>query len=161
MSGTRNEREAKERTEEVHGRGNKKATDLYFKNGCNLKKTVRELGHGSSTGLLTWLRKRYPNQVSNPIPRGFRPDVPEEVKQQAILDMLSDQYTSAQVSEKYHVSCATFYEWKEKYIGEGKTVLKAKQLKTTEDYESEIEQLKQQKEQALGVRHKKETINRI
>ena len=127
----------------------KKATDLYFKNGCNLKKTVRELGYGSATGLLTWLRKRYPDQVSKPIPRGFRPDVPEEVKQRAILDMLSDQYTSAQVSEKYHVSCATLYEWKVKYIGEGKTVLKAKRSKTTEDYEREIEQLRQQKEQAL------------
>ena len=74
----------------------KRATDLYFKNGCNLKKTVRELGYGSATGLLTWLRKRYPNQVSKPTQRGFRPDVPEEVKWQAVLDMLSNQYTSAE-----------------------------------------------------------------
>lgn len=126
----------------------RKATDLYFKNGCNLKKTVRELGYGSETGLLTWLRKRYPNQVSKPTQRGSRPDVPEEIKQQAMLDMLSDQYTSAEVSKKYHVSRATLYEWKIKYIGEGNTVLKAKPLKTTEDYEREIEQLRQQKEQA-------------
>lgn len=28
------------------------AIDLYFKNGCNLKKTVRELGYGSQTGVL-------------------------------------------------------------------------------------------------------------
>ena len=25
------------------------AIDLYFKNGCNMKKTVRELGYGSAT----------------------------------------------------------------------------------------------------------------
>ena len=31
------------------------AIDLYFKNGCNMKKTVRELGYGSATGILRWL----------------------------------------------------------------------------------------------------------
>ena len=33
------------------------AIDLYFKNGCNMKKTVRELGYGSATGILRWLRE--------------------------------------------------------------------------------------------------------
>ena len=31
------------------------AIDLYFKNGCNMKNTVRELGCGSATGILRWL----------------------------------------------------------------------------------------------------------
>ena len=31
------------------------AIDLYFKNGCNMKKTVRELGYGSATEILRLL----------------------------------------------------------------------------------------------------------
>ena len=58
----------------------KKATDLYFKNGCNIKKTVRELGYGSQTALLQWLRQAYPDKVSKLTTRGYRPDVPEEIK---------------------------------------------------------------------------------
>ena len=37
------------------------AIDLYFKNGCNMKKTVRELGYGSATGILRWLRETVPD----------------------------------------------------------------------------------------------------
>mgnify|MGYP000139436817 FL=1 len=35
------------------------AIDLYFKNGCNMKKTVRELGYGSATGIL----ERFPRDI--------------------------------------------------------------------------------------------------
>nr|WP_317352224.1 transposase [uncultured Agathobacter sp.] len=48
------------------------AIDLYFKNGCNLKKTVRELGYGSQTGVLRWLRDTVPDKVSKPVPREWR-----------------------------------------------------------------------------------------
>ena len=41
------------------------AIDLYFKNGCNMKKTVRELGYGSATGILRWLRETVPDKVSS------------------------------------------------------------------------------------------------
>lgn len=43
------------------------AIDLYFKNGCNMKKTVRELGYGSATGILRWLRETVPDKVSKPV----------------------------------------------------------------------------------------------
>ena len=53
------------------------AIDLYFKNGCNMKKTVRELGYGSATGILRWLRETVPDKVSKPVQRkialGARP----------------------------------------------------------------------------------------
>ena len=41
------------------------AIDLYFKNGCNMKKTVRELGYGSATGIFRWLRETVPDKVSS------------------------------------------------------------------------------------------------
>ena len=41
------------------------AIDLYFKNGCNMKKTVRELGYGSATGIFRWLRETVPGKVSS------------------------------------------------------------------------------------------------
>ena len=40
------------------------AIDLYFKNGCNMKKTVRELGYGSATGILRWLRETVPDKTT-------------------------------------------------------------------------------------------------
>ena len=36
------------------------AIDLYFKKGCNMKKTVRELGYGSAKGINSWLREKDP-----------------------------------------------------------------------------------------------------
>ena len=35
------------------------AIDLYFKNGCNMKNTVRELGYGSATGILRVCHRHY------------------------------------------------------------------------------------------------------
>ena len=58
------------------------AIDLYFKNGCNMKKTVRELGYGSATGILRWLRETVPDKVSKPVQRNWKVDYPEEIKQE-------------------------------------------------------------------------------
>ena len=60
------------------------AIDLYFKNGCNMKKTVRELGYGSATGILRWLRETVPDKVSKPVQRKWKVDYPEEIKQAAV-----------------------------------------------------------------------------
>ena len=69
------------------------AIDLYFKNGCNLKKTVRELGYGSQTGVLRWLRDTVPDKVSKPVPREWRVDYSEETKQSAVLELCSNELT--------------------------------------------------------------------
>ena len=63
------------------------AIDLYFKNGCNMKKTVRELGYGSATGILRWLRETVPDKVSKPVQRNWNVDYPEEIKQAAVIDL--------------------------------------------------------------------------
>ena len=63
------------------------AIDLYFKNGCNMKKTVRELGYGSATGILRWLRETVPDKVSKPVQRNWKVDYPEEIKQAAVIDL--------------------------------------------------------------------------
>ena len=60
------------------------AIDLYFKNGCNMKKTVRELGYGSATGILRWLRETVPDKVSKSVQRNWKVDYPEEIKQAEI-----------------------------------------------------------------------------
>lgn len=69
------------------------AIDLYFKNGCNLKKTVRELGYGSQTGVLRWLRDTVPDKVSKLVPREWRVDYSEETKQSAVLELGSNELT--------------------------------------------------------------------
>ena len=63
------------------------AIDLYFKNGCNMKKTVRELGYGNATGILRWLRETVPDKVSKPVQRNWKVDYPEEIKQAAVIDL--------------------------------------------------------------------------
>ena len=95
------------------------AIDLYFKNGCNMKKTVRELGYGSATGILRWLRETVPDKVSKPVQRNWKVDYPEEIKQAAVIDLCENNTSPADIAEKYGISRATLYEWKVQYIGKG------------------------------------------
>lgn len=59
-----------------------KAVDYYLENGCNVRRTVRELGYGSHTGLLRWLRERVPEKVSKyedyPTKRRFSNEIREK-----------------------------------------------------------------------------------
>lgn len=66
-----------------------RAIDYYFDNGCNVKKTVRELGYGSETGMLRWLRKRVPDKVSKYGERAYRPAHPRDIRERAVLDLVS------------------------------------------------------------------------
>lgn len=126
-----------------------KAVDYYLENGCNVKRTVRELGYGSHTGLLRWLRKRVPDKVSKygeiRTPRRFS----EKTRENAVLDLISGEYTPQEVCEKYDIGNPLLYEWKINYIGRGKTQLAIKKddHNKIEDYKAEIQELKAQKEQ--------------
>ena len=124
-----------------------RAIDYYFEYGCNVKKTVRELGYGSETGLLTWLRKRVPDKVSRYGERPYRPTHPKEIKEKAVLDLISGEYTGKEICEKYNINDASLYEWKLQYIGKGNTDLKAKETTNTDDLRKEIEELRKQKEE--------------
>ena len=87
------------------------AIDLYFKNGCNMKKTVRELGYGSATGILRWLRETVPDKVSKPVQRKWKVDYPEEIKQAAVIDLCESNSSTADIAEKYgiHRNCKPIY----------------------------------------------------
>lgn len=122
------------------------AIDLYFKNGCNLKKTVRELGYGSQTGVLRWLRDTVPDKVSKPVPREWRGDYSEETKQSAVLELCSNELTPNELCQKYGISRTTLYEWKIQYIGKGKSTLNEDKKTKKSDYIKQIEELQSQKE---------------
>lgn len=122
------------------------AIDLYFKNGCNLKKTVRELGYGSQTGVLRWLRDTVPDKVSKPVPREWRGDYSEETKQSAVLELCSNELTPNELCQKYGISRTTLYEWKIQYIGKGKSALNEDKKTKKSDYIKQIEELQSQKE---------------
>ena len=121
------------------------AIDLYFKNGCNMKKTVRELGYGSATGILRWLRETVPDKVSKPVQRKWKVDYPEEIKQAAVIDLCESNSSTADIAEKYGISRATLYEWKVQYIGKGNCILKQQKLNSKEYYINEINRLKEEK----------------
>ena len=108
------------------------AIDLYFKNGCNMKKTVRELGYGSATRILRWLRETVPDKVSKPVQRNWKVDYPEEIKQAAVIDLCESNSSTADIAEKYGISRATLYEWKVQYIGKGNCILKQQKLNSKE-----------------------------
>ena len=121
------------------------AIDLYFKNGCNMKKTVRELGYGSATGILRWLRETVPDKVSKSVQRNWKVDYPEEIKQAAVIDLCESNSSTADIAEKYGISRATLYEWKVQYIGKGNCILKQQKLNSKEYYINEINRLKEEK----------------
>lgn len=122
----------------------KKAIDLYFKNDCNMRRTIGELGYGSATGLLKWLREAVPDRVSKPVPRTWKRDYPEETKQQAVLDLISNESFSRDIAAKYGISRATLYEWKVQYLGKADCILKHRKEKTIEDYKQELQDLREE-----------------
>ena len=123
-----------------------KAIDLYLKNSCNVKKTVRELGYGSETGLLRWCRERVPEKASKVVPRKWEMSHSEDEKRRAVIELCSDSYSCRELCEKYGISKATLYEWKIQYIGKGKTVLKEDKESLDVNEASEIRCLKEELE---------------
>ena len=110
-----------------------------------MKKTVRELGYGSATGILRWLRETVPDKVSKPVQRNWKVDYPEEIKQAAVIDLCESNSSTADIAEKYGISRATLYEWKVHYIGKGNCILKQQKLNSKEYYINEINRLKEEK----------------
>ena len=110
-----------------------------------MKKTVRELGYGSATGILRWLRETVPDKVSKPVQRNWKVDYPEEIKQAAVIDLCESNSSTADIAEKYGISRATLYEWKVQYIGKGNCILKQQKLNSKEYYINEINRLKEEK----------------
>ena len=110
-----------------------------------MKKTVRELGYGSATGILRWLRETVPDKVSKPVQRKWKVDYPEEIKQAAVIDLCESNSSTADIAEKYGISRATLYEWKVQYIGKGNCILKQQKLNSKEYYINEINRLKEEK----------------
>ena len=103
------------------------AIDLYFKNGCNMKKTVRELGYGSATGILRWLRETVPDKVSKPVQRKWKVDYPEEIKQAAVIDLCESNSSTADIAENMesvvlHYTVESTIHWERKlYFEAAKT----------------------------------------
>ena len=120
------------------------AIDLYFKNGCNMKKTVRELGYGSATGILRWLRETVPDKVSKPVQRKWKVDYPEEIKQAAVIDLCESNSSTADIAEKYGISRANIRE-ESTIHWERKLYLKQQKLNSKEYYINEINQIKRRK----------------
>ena len=69
-----------------------------------MKKTVRELGYGSATWILRWLRETVPDKVSKPVQRNWKVDYPEEIKQAAVIDLCESNSSTADIAEKYGIS---------------------------------------------------------
>jgi len=111
-----------------------------------MKKTVRELDYGSATGILKWVRERYPDKASKPVPREWAVDYSVEFKQKVITELLEKKETSDQIANRYGISRATLYEWKIQYMGKGSTELKQEKKSDTDNYIKEIEDLRKQKE---------------
>ena len=128
-----------------------KAVDYYLENGCNVRRTVRKLGYGSHTGLLRWLRERVPEKVSKygdcPTKRRFL----NEIREKAVLDLISGEYSIQEICAKYDIGDQLLYHWKIKYIGRGDIQLPPKKNgHKIEDYKAEIADLKAQKEQLFN-----------
>lgn len=118
------------------------AVQRYIANDCNAKKTLREIGYGSPSGLRAWVRKQAPDKLHPCTRTKNKLPYTEEQKQQAILDLCSGNYTSQEVADKYDISRCTLYAWKLSYLGKGPTTLKEK---TVVDYTKELDELNAEK----------------
>ena len=59
------------------------------------EENCEELGYGSATGILRWLRETVPDKVSKPVQRNWKVDYPEEIKQAAVIDLCESNSSTA------------------------------------------------------------------
>ena len=120
------------------------AVTYYLENGCNFKKTIRELGYPSTTGLRKWLLEEQPEAYH---PCQKKPDnihLSQAQKEQAAIELYSNSGNSKEIAEKYGTTVYSVYYWRKflpKEIPKSMTKRRP-DPKTQEEAEAMIAELK-------------------
>ena len=127
------------------------AVDHYLQHARSLRRTIAALGYPNRETLKQWLDEALPDRRGLHSKRRLQPKVeftPEQ-KQAAVLDLGTRDGSAREVAEKYGVTRAALYKWKNDLLGKERPVGKRRKPNLSEDRDallSRIESLKEQVE---------------
>lgn len=124
----------------------KKAVTYYLEHGKSVSRTCKKLGYPSRTTLVQWLEEDVPDQIKHRRQIGSSMvDLPQEIKEQAVIDLCSREGRAKEVAAKYDVTRESLYYWKRKLLREEPDHMPSKDpsegKRSKEELLSEIERL--------------------
>lgn len=107
------------------------AVKHYLEHGRNLRQSMRTLGYPNKGTFRKWLDEAVPDREGLHSKRRLEPKVELSVeqKQAAVVDLGSRDGPARKVAEKYGVSRAVLYKWKNDLLGEERPMTKQKRGK--------------------------------
>lgn len=99
------------------------ALKFYQEHGRSITLTVNVLGYPGRTTFKRWLNEAFPDRKKYCISGGAMIEFPQEIKEQAVIDLCARAGSAKDVAEAHGVSRITLYEWKKQLLGGGKSTV--------------------------------------
>jgi len=127
------------------------AVDYYVQHARNLRRSISVLGYPNRDTLRQWLDEALPDRRGLHSKRRVQPNAEFtlEQKQAAVLDLGTRDGSAREVADKYGVTRAALYKWKNELLGKGRPVGERRKHELSEDkeaLEAKVESLKEQVE---------------
>lgn len=91
------------------------AVDHFFEHGQCLARTLRALGYPSQELLASWIEELEPGKRSR---RASPPKIPDEVKEKAVVDLVTRTGAAKDIADELGIERATLYNWKRRLLDE-------------------------------------------
>ena len=145
------------------------AVAYYLEHGKSISRTCRHLGYPSRTLLRQWLEEDAPEQIKSRNVSGSMIEYPQDIKNQAVIDLCSRTEPAREVARKYGVSRVTLYQWKNRLLPEESCTMKKEHdeeslERTKEELSSEVDRLRaelaQLKKETYRLRMEKDILEK-
>lgn len=107
------------------------ALQYYCSHGRSIVDTIKHMGYPGRTTFKKWLNEAYLDRNKYCISGGTMVKYPQEIKEQAVIDLCSRAGSAKDIAEQHGVSRVTLYEWKKQLLGKECSCAMPKQIKRT------------------------------
>ena len=97
----------------------RKALRYYQEHGRSIVVTIKSLGYPSESTFKRWLNEAFPDRKKYCVSGGAMIEFPQEIKEQAVIDLCARAGSAKEVAAAHGVSRITLYEWKKQLLGKG------------------------------------------
>lgn len=119
------------------------AVTYYLEHGRCISRTCRKLGYPSREVLGQWIDELAPDQRKHCRTSSSDVEYPQELKEQAVIDLCARDGSAQEVADRYGVSRYSLYNWKKRLLGDGSVAkVKRKPKKAASHIPDEVSELK-------------------
>lgn len=134
------------------------AVTYYLEHGRCISRACRKLGYPSREVLGQWIDELAPEQRKRCRTSSADVEYPQEVKEQAVIDLCARDGSAQDVADRYGVSRYSLYNWRKQLLGDG-SVAKVKRepknaVKSISDNVSEL------RDEVARLKVEAESLNR-